>query len=258
MFDEMKYILGGSDLVINRHLTVHNPTLREIIAYGEHNYAADVNAITLRPYDACVMLDKIGINYQQIQDYELFIVTIRGTLAHESLLLPGLNFSEMEPGIHPENGQRILYHPATSFIFDELMYTQLVEYVRRIHFIRSALEFDAGNEATRQLLIKRMKRAEARRSRSPITSQYAPILSSLINNPNFKYDYSSVLDLKVSQLWDAFYRISKLQAYQHTMLGIYTGNIDASKIDKDALTWFGRIDVNENKIDKSKAVATTR
>lgn len=258
MLDEMRYIIRGDDLVINKNLIVHNPTVRELIEYGEKNYDADVNAITLRPYDACVMLDQMGINYQEIQDYDLFVATIRGTLPHESVLLPGINFSEMEIGIHPDNGRRILYNPKTSFIFDELMYAQLVEYVRGIHFIRYAVEFDAGNEATRKILIKRMKRAEERRKRTPTTSQYAPIISSLVNNPNFKYDYASVMDIKVSQLWDAFYHINKFQSYQHTMLGIYTGNIDASKIDKDALTWFGRIDINENKMDKSKAIATTR
>ena len=47
-----------------------------------------------------------------------------------------------------------------------------------------------------------------------------------------------------------------MQSYNNTMLGVYTGNIDAKKIDMKGLSWFGAIDMKP-KMDASKAVSTT-
>lgn len=258
MLDEMKYIVSGEDAQFGK-IRVHNPSLGEIRDYGEHKHMAEMSALIMRPYDAAVTLDEVGINYQEVKDYELFLMTIRATHPEPSLLIPNVSFKEFEIGVNPNNGLPILYHPTDNIIIDELIYQQLVEYVRCIHFISAAIEFDAGNAATRQYLIRKMKRERDRRKRKPQVSQYSSIISALVNNTNFKYDYESIWKLKVSQFWDAFYRVNKLQAYQNTMIGVYTGNVDVSKIDKDALSWFSRIDINEGtKMDRSKAVATTK
>ena len=257
MLDELKYIVSGEDADFGK-ITVHNPSLAEIRDYGEQRHIAEMSAIVIRPYDAAVMLDEIGINYQEVKDYDLFLMTIRATLPEPCLLLPNVSFKEFEIGVNPNNGLPILYHPQKNIIIDELIYKQLVEYVRGIHFISSAIEYDAGNAATRQYLIRKMKRERDRRKKKPQHSQYSSIISALVNNTNFKYNYDSIWQLKVSQFWDAFYRVNKLQSYQNTMLGVYTGNVDVAKIDKEALSWFGRIDIGASQqMDRSKAVATT-
>ena len=259
MIDELKYVISGNDASFCKgKVVVHNPSLAEIRDYGEDRYAAEMSAIVMRPYDAAVMLDDAGLNYQEIKDFDLFLLTIRATLPEPSLLIPSISFKEFEVGVNPDNGRPILYHPAKGIIIDELIYTQIVEYVRAIHFIRAAIDYDAGNSATRQYLIRKMRRDMERRKRKPHSSQYSSIISALVNNANCKYNYESIWQLKVSQLWDSFFRVNKLQSYQNTMIGVYTGNVDAGKLDKDTLSWFGRIDVNAaTKPDASKAVTTT-
>lgn len=257
MLDELKYIISGSDAKFGK-IRIHNPSLSEIRDYGEHRYIAEMSAIILRPYDAAVMLDEVGMNYQEVKDYDLFLMTIRSTIPEPTLLMPDVIFKDFEHGVNPENGTPILYNPKTGAIIDELIYHQMVEYVRGIHFIRATLEYDAGNATTRQYLIRKMKREAQRRKRKGVESQYSTIISALVNNTNCKYNYDSIWQLKVSQFWDSFFRINKLQSYQNTMIGVYTGNIDVSKLDKEGLSWCSRIDVNAaERVDRSKAVATT-
>ena len=42
------------------------------------------------------------------------------------------------------------------------------------------------------------------------------------------------------------------------MLGVYTGNLQPSKLDNELLSWFGKIDINAEKVDKSQAIAATK
>ena len=59
--DTLKYVQRGSNLIVNNQITVLNPTLADIEEYGEQKYVSEVAAIVMRPYDAAVMLDDIGL-----------------------------------------------------------------------------------------------------------------------------------------------------------------------------------------------------
>ena len=244
MIDELKYIIKGEDFCTDNGIIVHNPTLEEMSNYGEEKYLTEVSTVVLRPYDAAVMLDDAGIDYSRISDYELFLMISRTSLQGCSLLFPNLDFSELKLGINPENELPLMYDPSRKFIIDELIYKQIVDYVRSIHFIRAELEYDAGNARMRRSLIDKKRREMKKNKNKAFESQYPSLISALVNNKNFKYDYSTVFSLKVSQFWDAFYRVNKMQSYSNTMLGVYTGNINASKLNADVLQWFSRIDIN--------------
>lgn len=103
MLDELKYIISGSDAKFGK-IRIHNPSLSEIRDYGEHRYIAEMSAIILRPYDAAVMLDEVGMNYQEVKDYDLFLMTIRSTIPEPTLLMPDVIFGDFEHGVNPENG----------------------------------------------------------------------------------------------------------------------------------------------------------
>lgn len=257
--DTLKYVQRGSNLIVNNQITVLNPTLADIEEYGEQKYVSEVAAIVMRPYDAAVMLDDIGLDYLTVRDYDFFLMTARLTLANGALILPGLHLKDAKVGTNPENGQTILYDPEGKYVIDELAYQQIVDYVRMIHFIPARVEHDVANGAAKQFLLRNMRSKMRRRKNKQFESQYSPIISALVNSAGFKYNYDSVWSLHVSQIWDAFYRANKIQSYQNTMLGIYTGNIDSKKIDKDVLSWFGRIDPNASQpADQSKALSVTQ
>lgn len=249
-------ILMGEDLRIGSDIVVRNNMLREILHYGEERYAAELSALIVRPYDVAVMLDDAGIDYRKITDYALFIMLAPTMLPKETIFLPDVCLGEMKPGANPDNGEPILYHPDTHIIIDRAVYQQIVDFVRATHFIPAEVEHNVGNEMAKRFLLRNMRRKLERKKKKPFEPQYPQLISSLVNTAGFKYSYDSVWDLRVSQFWDSFYRLNKMQSYNNTMLGVYTGNIDAKKIDMKGLSWFGAIDMKP-KMDASKAVSTT-
>ena len=251
-------IVMGEDLHVSDKLVVRNNTLGDVLHYGEEKYLSELNALILRPYDAAVMLDDAGIDYRNITDFQLFMMVAPGLLPDPTIFLPSITLGEMKPGVNPDNGEPILYHPKTHLIIDRFIYEQIVSYLRAVHFLPTEVEHKVANEMARQFLLRNMRSKQKIRKRrhKAFEPQYPQLISSLVNNAGFKYDYDNVFHLKISQFWDAFYRLNKIQSYNNTMLGVYTGNIDAKKIDMKGLSWFGAINLMPQ-FDQSKAISPT-
>lgn len=251
-------IVMGEDLHVSDKLVVRNNTLGDVLHYGEEKYLSELNALILRPYDAAVMLDDAGIDYRNISDFQLFMMVAPSLLPDPTIFLPGITLGEMKPGVNPDNGEPILYHPKTYLIIDRFIHEQIVSYLRAVHFLPMEVEHKVANEMARQFLLRNMRSKQKIRKRrhKAFEPQYPQLISSLVNNAGFKYDYDNVFHLKISQFWDAFYRLNKIQSYNNTMLGVYTGNIDAKKIDMKGLSWFGAINLTPE-LDQSKAISPT-
>jgi hypothetical protein len=56
--------------------------------------------------------------------------------------------------------------------------------------------------------------------------------------------FNEVLKLTIYQLYDGFYRLGLIDNYHYTFTGIYTGNIDGSKIKLPDINWANTIKIN--------------
>lgn len=254
MIDNFKHIVGGQDYVVGDKLVIHNPTLGEIRDYGEEKYLQDVYYSTLRPYDAAVFLDDIKRDYRYVENFELFYTLCKHLINPDSLIFPGLDISNMSVGLHPQTNEYYLY--SDQVVIDKLLYEEIVRAIRSINFVSDKMFINPGSTYAVQVWIRqqrdKMKRA-ARRPKKPV-DPYSSIVSALVNTSGFKYDYASVMDLHISQFFDAFYRINKIQDAQNIMNGIYSGCIDSKKLNKDVLDWTAPIDLNKQMVDDSRMV----
>lgn len=254
MVDNFKHIVGGQDYPINEHIVIHNPTLGEIRDYGEEKYLEDVYYATLRPYDAAVFLDDMKRDYRYVEDFELFYTLCKHLINSDSLIFSGLDISNMTVGVNPNTNEYYLY--SDQVVIDKLLYTKIVQAIRSINFVSDKIFINPGSTYAVQVWIRqqrdKMKRA-ARKPKEP-ADPYSSIVSALVNTSGFKYDYTSVMDLHISQFFDAFYRINKIQDAQNIMTGIYSGCIDSKKLNKDVLDWTSRININKQTVDDSKMV----
>lgn len=67
----------GDPLVINDLIQVRQPTLGEIADFGEERYFQMLSAICGSPSDFMVALDDMGIRYEEITDFQLFLMLTR-------------------------------------------------------------------------------------------------------------------------------------------------------------------------------------
>ena len=254
MIDHLKHIVFGGDYVLSDSLSVHNATLREISDYGQERYASDVSAIVLRPYDAAVLLDDIGKDYRTVSEFELFCAVGINLISQKSILLPGINVADLKYGIHRDTQEPFLFNERVRI--DKLVFREIVDAVRAFHYIPSKIEINPGSTFAVREWIRQQRdklKRQARKKKKPV-NPYSDIVSALVNSAGFKYDYGSAEDLHISQLMDAFYRLNRIQNFQHTMSGVYAGTVDPKHLNKDVFDWFGSIDINTKRIDESKMI----
>ncbi len=252
-FDKLKHTIGGQPLVISKSLTVQNPSIRDITDFGEEKYLNLVTLTVARPYDFMVQLDDAGINYLDVDDFEFFSVNLNNLPQEITRILFGdIDFTGFEFGENVENGELIFCHPNNKIIIDRLVFAQITKFVREMNVISDEIEFKAGNERMRKSLIDRNRRKQKKEAGKTFESQLSNLISLAVNHEGFKYNYDTVLDLRISQFYDAYYRLNKIENYRQTMSGVYAGTISFEKLDKSHLSWAGNLVISQRDIDKSK------
>lgn len=95
--DTIKMFMGDP-YVLNEHITIRQPTLREIIDYGERDYLSMVSLLTAYPSDMKSVLWDMGVDYTKVTDFEVFVAFYRFlTPDKTSILFGDLNLSALTP-----------------------------------------------------------------------------------------------------------------------------------------------------------------
>lgn len=242
--DELKFSIGMEDYVINDHIKIHLPTIGEIKAFGEDAYFSVLHMFVRKPYDIAVELDDINVDYQSITDYDLFFDTITAVpVALSRIFFGDLDFTAFEKYVDPYTGLKYLNNRNdTRIVIDEVLYRKLSHYLRYVHFISEKVEYDVGNGMAKRFLLDRMRRKKKKylkdlaSGKEKKQSVIANMIRYCVNCNGFKYDYSTVLDLKINLLYESYYYLNHSFERDKLMSGIYHGMIEANKLkDKTVL-----------------------
>jgi len=233
----------GNDFKINEHLIIRQPTIGDIVDMGERNYFSMVHTLTAIPSDLIAQLSVIGLDWNKVEDFELFSMLITSMDIDETRVLFGnLDFSKFR--VVPIEGERrhILHHEELDFDMDELMYGAMARYLCMMHGIKKKPQY-AGNEATKQMMIEMAIEDMERAKKKPYVSQLKSLISTMVNSAGFKYNIEQVRDMKLCQFMDSVSRIQIISSATALLHGCYSGMIDTKKIDKDGLNTMKDIDV---------------
>lgn len=190
-----------------------------------------------------VALDDIGIRYEEITDFQLFMMLTRQLTPDDtSILLGDLNLSEYEPQINATDGTVRLYNRKNQTIIDEAIYQQIVQFLRRMHDIKRKVII-TKTEHDREYMISKERRAQryARRKKQEKSSLF-PIVSALCNHEGFKYNSDTVWNVRVFVFYDSLKRIQKLTEARQLAAALYAGTIEKKSISDDALNWLGSLE----------------
>ncbi len=239
-------LLRGEAYAVNETITIYHPTIREIAAYGEEAYWRLVSLLTATPFDYKVALFDMGIDYEEITDFTLFIMLTQNLSKEETKILFGeLDFSRFQVftrrQVESQEEDIVLRDAEADIIIDEIIYQVITAHLRSMHRTK-VNQRKPGNAVTKKIYIEEDRRAQVRNQNQMFSSLLAPLISGLVNCADFKYTYETVWDLHLYAFLDAAYRIRKLQNYRNLMTGIYTGNIDAKSISDKQLDWLGDIE----------------
>jgi hypothetical protein len=211
----------------------HAPYLTEIVDLTEDLYTMSLST---------VFFDKSQLQGQfDMEKYSNFQVLC-------SIIIEDENYRELffyALGLHLDTPP--IFHTEGIIYFDELSEESVLteekfEYIKKLVRIANNLselnkeeeEYKAGNERAKKFMEQLKKqRAETEKLKKPKIN-----LHSIISAVGWKaQSFDFISELNIYQLYDGYHRLGYIDNYNQTMTGIYTGNIDGSKIKLPDIYW---------------------
>lgn len=271
--DDLK-IYRGSDIRITDKIVVTQPTIDQIIEFGERKYFSTVHTLTGVGADfKWQLLDYFGIDYTQIDDFELFKKMICSLLSSKkkiykelkehpeqyeehtnkmteedweellfnpiSLVLKDIDFADFEECESSKDPETILYDKEHNITIDRFVYTEIVDAVRKIHGFKRNNQIPA-NEKTKMDLIEDARDEAMAYAQKPYKSVLQPLISALAVKTG-QLGSDSIWNTKINMFFDAIKRINKIQDSTLLLQGAYSGFASLKGVDKARLDWAGEL-----------------
>lgn len=235
--ENRKSLLKLSSVDILPNLSIRIPTVGEILE-DEYTYYNIVSTLTATPFQYMVQLDDMGIDYTQLTDYDLFKMLFPSFARSDlSILFGELNTSDFDVYINNQNNLPTIYSPKNNILIDELIYNDMTNIIRKINLFEKS-NHKPGNESARKYLLEKERRRQKKNAKKKPEPYLEKLVIALVNTNEFPYDYDSCMDLSIYRFNQSFKQIQHKIAFDKTMIGVYAGTVDVSKLsNKDALTW---------------------
>ena len=235
-------LLYAQQYAINNAVKIIIPTVGEILE-NEDEYYGLVSLFTAMPIDMMVQLEDTGIDFTEINEYELFLLLFKGIQEQDtSLILGDLDLSKFELFINEENDTVVLYDAENDIIIDRAIHGQIAATLRKIHHLEKHRRKPANEEA-KKFMIQRAREKMRRNMNRKESSQLESLIIAMVNTEQFKYNYETTKGLTIYQFNESVRQIVHVVDYKFRMSGVYAGTIDAKSLSKADLNW---LDHNKN------------
>lgn len=225
----------GDDYVINDKITLKQPKIKEIVLWGEAKYMSMVHSIVATPADLKSQLWDMGLDWNDLRPFDLFIMLSQTMTPDKTGIIFGdLDFSKMKPFNSKQNGDIVLADIESEIIIDELIYSRMMNYLRKLHHITPNFEKAKGKTVKKWMIEEDRQRILAAQNK-PFESYLLPIISSVKARQGYTKEY--VGNMGLYELMDEVSRLQIINNADHLLGGMYSGMIDTKKIDKKELNW---------------------
>ena len=86
--DELQ-LYFGDDYVINDYIKITQPLIGEVVDYGEAQYFSMVHTLTAIPSDMKSQLWDLGLDWTEMDDFELFMMLVQTLTPDKTSILFG-------------------------------------------------------------------------------------------------------------------------------------------------------------------------
>ena len=232
--DELQ-LYFGDDYVINAYIKITQPTIGQVVDYGEAQYFSMVHTLTAIPSDMKSQLWDLGLDWTEMDDFELFMMLVQ-TLAQDktSILFGDLDFSKLRPFKNNQNGDIVLADKETGIIVDKMIYLRIMSYLRKLHNIKPKVE-KAANKMTKKVLIEEDRQKILLAKDKPFKSYLLPLISAIKVKQGYTKDY--VRNMGLYEFFDEVERAQVINNADHLLSGAYSGMMDLKKVNKQEFNW---------------------
>ena len=131
----------------------------------------------------------------------------------------------------------VLFNPATQVEINRLIYNDLTDVIRKINLFEK-VKYKPGNESAKKYLLEKERKKQKRNAKKPYEPYLEKLVVALVNTEEFPYNYETCMDLSIYKFNQSFKQIQHKISFNNTMVGVYAGTVDTSKMsNKDILSW---------------------
>lgn len=266
-------LYAGDDISITDKIIVTQPTLRQVKEFGEKRYFSAVHTLTAVGADLKWQLWDMGIDYTEIDDFDLFIRYISQVVSSKKriyselmknqekhagifeklseediaemqvnpleLVFKDLDFGDFVPvkkKQSDDNEEIALYNPEKDIMINRVVYRQMVEVVRKIHGFKRNNEVPANEQTKMDLIEDARDEAEMAKNKS-FKSVILPLLSTLkVDSGQFGND--KIWDTKIYEFFYDIKRAGHVNEARLLLQGGYSGFASLKGVDNDKLNMF--------------------
>lgn len=221
-------------------IVILQPTIGDIIKEGEKKVYSALYTLIANPTMYRLTLWNNHIDWNKLTDFQLFCMLYPSLTQDSTKLLFGdLDFQlfktyqdELEDG----TPFFYLYNEAQDYYIDENIYKIFTSYLKTMFNIFPKTE-KARGKATKEALIWEDQQNYDLHKDEPYKSTLLPLISACLNHPGFKYKKNELKEVGIVEFMDSVQRLQIYESSTALLKGIYSGFIDASKINKDDLNF---------------------
>lgn len=229
-------LLYRTQIEINDKICVLIPTVGEILEC-EDEYYDQVFMLTAMPIDMMVQLDDAGVDFSQINEYELFIMLFEGLKQRDtSMILGSLDLSGFQPAINEQNGTIVLRDEVNGICIDRAIHGQIAATLRKIHHLEKNIR-KPGNGEARDFMIRRAREKLRRKKNRTTDSELESLIVAMVNTEQFRYGFEGVKDLTIYQFNESVHQVINKIDYDNRMHGVYSGTVSVKDLSQDDLNW---------------------
>lgn len=235
----MLNLLYSKSVPITDKISFQMRTIGEIFEFGENEYFAAISTFLADPFDYMLPLYEAGIDYEQIDEFQLFL-SLMGQLTPETMqFLFGdtLSFENKVLAQDNETEEIVLVNPEDpTDIFNATTLMVVADVIRKIHYIEHEVK-KAGNAAAKQYFLERAMKRAKRRKREEEKPALSPLIISLVNAPEFPYTFETCKEVTIYQFLSSVRKIPKRLSWNFIMHGVHVGMIDSKGLNWQELDW---------------------
>ena len=254
-FDELKMYFG-KPFDVGNGMTIYQPTIGQILNIGEEKFYSTLYIFVGNPTMFRLQLWDMGVDWNKITSYDLFMSTITGINKEVSDLLFG-DFDFSSFALYGKNIEQInddgeteiiqiptLYSQSLDIEISKDDYTLISEYLQVMFNIHPKVERAKGR-ATKEAIIEEDRMNLAMRQKEKQSgSILLPLISSCLNHPGFKYKLNELEDVGICYFMDSVQRLQVYESSTAVMKGMYSGFVDGSKIKPENYNWMRSLNNN--------------
>ena len=236
----------GEPYVINEKISVLQPTIGDVLRFGEREYFSIVQTLCSTSSDMKVQLADNNVDWETVEDFQMFMMLAPSLSQQQTRLVLGdIDLSKFKLFPNPQNDEVIMVDQENKIVIDRLIYAKIVAYLRKVHGLTRTHD-RTKSKFVHDMAIEMDREKMQLDAKKPYKSFFWPLISSIKARQGYTKQY--VLNMQVYEIVHEANRLQVIVQSDALLKGSYSGMVDTKKIKnfQEQCNWMRDIDTNKH------------